>query len=349
MAPESVQIESNSMRILHARSIVFEPHQDVFLQGRRAFKQHLGSDPRWRLVNEAFSGLDSELVQWSYRRTAIISSAGISKSKRLESGILINGRFPSNYYHWVINILPKVFLVEKQGTVPKAVPVLVSGSVQGTPAEEALRLVVGGRREIIFLPDEPHHVLDAYVVETAVPEIAQLSGSKNPRLDSIGGFNFSFMMAYRQFFLDALEKAFPGGEFSPPRVFLSRSNTVRPFNQNDVRKLLEERGFVTVKIEDHTFLEQVKIFAGAQIIVSITGAQWTGAIFSRGAQCLIMVPDFLSRSSVFSKLLHLGNGRIFEIPMDVAESTWNQYYNTRTLGYVDIGQLEKVLSSLEAR
>jgi len=349
MAPESVQIESNSMRILHARSIVFEPHQDVFLQGRRAFKQHLGSDPRWRLVNEAFSGLDSELVQWSYRRTAIISSAAVSKSKSFESGILINGRFPSNYYHWIINILPKVFLVEKEGTVPKAVPVLVSGSVQGTPAEEALRLVVGSRREIIFLPDEPHHVLDAYVVETAVPEIAQLSGGKSPRFDALGGFNFSFMRAYRQFFLDTQKKALPGGDFSPPRVYLSRSSKVRPFNEHDVCEVLEKHGFVTIKIEDHSFLKQVKVFAGAEIVVSITGAQWTGAIFSTGAQCLIMEPDFLSRSSVFSKLLHLGNGRIFEIPMDVAESTWKQYYNTRTLGYVDIGQLEKVLTSLEAR
>ena len=130
---------------------------------------------------------------------------------------------------------------------------------------------------------------------------------------------------------------------------MSRSNTVRPFNQNDVRKLLEERGFVTVKIEDHTFLEQVKIFAGAQIIVSITGAQWTGAIFSRGAKCLIMVPEFLSGSSVFSKLLGLGNGVLFEILMYGAESAWKKYHSSKTPGYVDIGQLERVLNELESR
>jgi len=346
---EQVKIESNPIRIFRARSIVFEPHQDVFLQGRRAFRQRLGSGPRWNLVNEAFSGRDSELVQWSYRRIAVISTAGISKSKILESGIVINGRFPSNYYHWVINILPKVFLVEKEGRVPKAVPVLVSVSVRGTPAEEALRLVLGGRREIIFIPNEPHHVRDAYVVETAVPEIAHLSGNKNPRFDVLGGFNFSFMRSYRQFFLDAQERAVPGGYFSPPRVYLSRSSKVRPFNEHDVRTVLEKHGFIAVNIEDHSFLEQVKIFAGAEFVVSTTGAQWTGAMFSRGAKCLIMAPSFLSGNSVFSKLLHLGNGVLSEISMDVAESRWNEYYHSKTLGYVDIGQLERALNELEAR
>ena len=348
-APETVEIESNAMRILRARSIVFEPHQDVLLQGRRAFRQRLGSGPRWELVNEAFSGLDSKLVQWSYRRIAVISCAAISKSKTLESGILINGKFPSNYYHWVINILPKVYLVEKEETVPKAVPVLVSVSVRGTPAEEALRLVLGGRREIVFIPDEPHHVLDAYVVETAVPEIAKLSGHKDPSWDTLGGFNFSFMRLYRQFFLDALQKASLGERgFSPPRVYLSRSNSVRPFNEPDVRTVLGKHGFVTVKIEEHSFLEQVRVFAGAKFIVSTTGAQWTGSLFSSGAKCLVMEPDFLSGSSLFSKLLHIGNGVVFEILMGVAASKWKEYHHARSPGRVDIGQLERLLKELES-
>jgi len=79
--------------------------------------------------------------------------------------------------------------VEKQGAVPKAVPVLVSVSVKETPAVEALQLVLGGRREILFIPDEPHYVLNAYVVETTVHEIAHLSGRKPFDWDSLGGFN----------------------------------------------------------------------------------------------------------------------------------------------------------------
>jgi len=82
---------------------------------------------------------------------------------------------------------PQGFLIEKEGTVPRDVPVLVSVYIKEKLAEEALRLVVVGRREIIFIADEPHQVLDAYVVETAVPEIALFSGNKDPSLDSVGG------------------------------------------------------------------------------------------------------------------------------------------------------------------
>jgi len=347
-APESVQLASYPMRILRARSIVFEPHQDVFFQGRRAFRQRLGTGPRWEAVNEGFSS-NSELVHWSYRRIAIVSSDAIPQSRLLDSGIIVNGKFPSNYYHWIINILPKVFLVEKEGIVAESVPVLVSASVKGTPAEEALRLVLGGRREVIFIPDEPHYVRDAYVVEAAVPEIAQLSGQRDPAWDTLGGFNFSFMRLYRQFFLDAEKDAsLKEKDFSPSRVYLSRSNSVRPFNEHDVRTVLEKHGFVNVKIEDHSFLEQVRIFSRAEIVVSTTGAQWTGALFCSRAKCLIMGPGFLSGSSLFSKLLHVGGGFLFEILMDVEARTWRAYRNSGTAGCVDIGELARAIQELES-
>jgi len=112
--------------------------------------------------------------------------------------------------------------------------------------------------------------------------------------------------------------------------------------------VLGKYGFVSINVEDLSFLEQVKVFAGAKFIVSTTGAQWTGALFSSGAKCLVMEPDFLSGSSLFSKLLHLGNGVLFEIPMAVTESTWKGYFYSKIPGYVDIGQLERVLIELES-
>jgi capsular polysaccharide biosynthesis protein len=155
------------------------------------------------------------------------------------------------------------------------------------------------------------------------------------------------MRLYRQFFLDAQETTpFEGRALSSPRIYLSRPDTVRPFNEHEVRTALEKHDFFTVKIEDYSFLEQVQIFAGAEIIVSTTGAQWTGAIFSSGAKCLIMEPDFLAGSSLFSKLLHLGNGVLLEISMEVVESRWFNYVNSRTPGHVDIGQLERGLKEL---
>ena len=70
------------MRILRARSIVFDPNQEVFLQGRRAFRQRRRSALRWELVNERFSVLDSEPVH-GYRWIAVVGWTTISKVENL--------------------------------------------------------------------------------------------------------------------------------------------------------------------------------------------------------------------------------------------------------------------------
>ena len=126
------------------------------------------------------------------------------------------------------------------------------------------------------------------------------------------------------------------------------SNSVRPFNEHEVSTILEKHDFVTVTIEDHSFLEQVRVFAGAKIIVRTAGAQWTGAIFSSGTKCLIMEPDFLSGSSLFSNLVHIGNGVLFEMLMGVAVSKWKEYHHSKSLGYLNTRQLERVLKELES-
>jgi len=72
------------------------------------------------------------------------------------------------------------------------------------------------------------------------------------------------------------------------------------------------------------------------------------AMFASGARCLIMAPDFASGSSVFSKLLHLGNGVLFQALMDVTEYTWKDYHHLRTPGFLDITELGSALVSLES-
>ncbi|MDA9918224.1 hypothetical protein N9D44_02820, partial [Pontimonas sp.] len=57
-------------------------------------------------------------------------------------------------------------------------------------------------------------------------------------------------------------------------------------------------------------------------------------------------PDFLSGSSLFSKLLYLGRSEIFEFPLEIQETTWNAYNISKKRGHVDVEALKATLSSI---
>ncbi|MDA7715997.1 glycosyltransferase family 61 protein [Pontimonas sp.] len=339
-------IQAPETRIFRISSLAFEPHQDIFFSAGAAYRQKLGSGRGWRSLREEHS-MHSHIVLWSYRRRILAATAKLNSAKHIESGIVVSGRFPSNFYHLLIGIYPKVFLMEMLKVVPESVPLLVSESIRSGPSEGILRLLVGSSRPIVFLPDSPHLVAEAYFVESPVPEVAHLPGRNPVPWHRLGSFNFSLMAEYRNFFIDMSERLVPDGQPEVgQRIFLKRSGPSRPFNDSEVEEMLIGQGFRVIKIEEFPFLEQVKIFSNARMIVSTTGAQWSGAIFAENAKCVIIQPDFLSGSSLFSKLLHGGNSELFEFPMEVRETWWNDYFSTKQRGHVDIDALKVALSSI---
>ena len=290
--------------------------------------------------------MHSQIVAWNAGNLLLASSTEISRAERLKSGVVANGRFPSNFYHGMVGILPKVFALRVLSGVPKEVPLLVSGSLKGGALEEALRLILGASREITFLADIPHTVEDAYLLESPVPEITHLTGKQAIPWQRLGSFNFSLMQEFRQFFLqNALGEKPEYLADKAPRIFLRRSGASRSFNSGPVEQMLVEEGFRVVDIEKHSFLEQVRIFRSAELIVSATGAQWAGSLFAEGAKCLVIQPEFLGGSTLFSKLLSLGNSELFEFPMAVKEKSWSEYFHSRREGYVDVEALKKAITS----
>ena len=344
--PVSTLIQSPETRIFRVSSVVFEPHHEIFFTAGTAYRQQLGSGHEWRSLQEKHS-THSHIIDWSWRQRILAATAPINSAKRIESGIVINGRFPSNFYHVLIGIFPRVFLMETLKVVPERVPLLVSESLRGDPFEAILRLFVGSSRQIVFLSDIPHLVSEAYVVESPVPEIGAVKGGHPVPWHLMGSFNFSLMTEYRKFIIETSEKYLPGSQPQARRkIFLKRSGPTRPFNQEEVEDMLIEQGFSVIEIDQYPFLQQVKIFSEAKTIVSTTGAQWTGAMFSEDAKCIVIQPDFLSGSSLFSKLLYLGRSEIFEFPLEIQETTWSAYNGSKKRGHVDVEALKATLSSI---
>jgi capsular polysaccharide biosynthesis protein len=127
------------------------------------------------------------------------------------------------------------------------------------------------------------------------------------------------------------------------RLFLTRENVSRPFNESEVGALLAGMGFASVSLEKLSFDQQVASMAAAKVVIGPTGAQWAGWLFSDRAVGIILVPPFLRKSSLFAKLGAIGASELFEFTINTSDVAWSQYNTTRVHATVDLNQLSVFL------
>lgn len=334
----SVSLGSPQVGVMRANRIVFEPHQEAVVQHQKLFVQPSTRFGVAQPLTEELA-LGPGLIDLSHRAAAWVRRE-TSDLPVIESGIPVQGRFPSNWYHWMVNILPKVFLADESGQVPASVPLLVSDRIRGTNLHQALDLVNRSQRKVVFLPEEPHLVETGYVVEALAREVALRKGYRSFQWSSLGDVHLDLMRDFREFILRRSRASeVSARSLRHERVFLLRSGPTRPINQAELVVALEDLGFVPIELETLSFLEQVALFEHAKFVVSTTGAQWTGLLFSTNAVGLILIPSFLASSSLFSKLGHLGGCEMFEEHIQVDTRSWLEYGGSSSPATVNIPSL----------
>ena len=180
------------------------------------------------------------------------------RSKPLPEGILLSLPWNYNYYHWLVDIIPRLQLVEGFECplyVPREIPNYCMRIL------DELKL---GRR-ISFLENGVYNVSKLHIPT---------------RFSSV--FNVSPLAInwLRETFLT------PDG-VSPRRLlYISRSNARIRYLENEIEvvTMLKGLGFETVSLDRLSTFEQAKLFNEAKLIVGCHGAAFANIVFaSRGA------------------------------------------------------------------
>ena len=344
-AHEDTTISSRQLHIRRVENVIFEPHQEWLAREGKLYLQTLGlskgaSDPK-----EGHS-LHSEILKWNNKRYSLLDKSAVANAVDLPKGVLLNGSFPQNWYHWVVCILPKAFAFTKYSQGQFDAPLLVSEAVKNTPMENLLRFLVP-EAEIEYLPNTPHRVNHAVVVDSPVREVAY-TRKRGGSIDwtSMGSFHASLMKEYRDELLSIAHESRDNTSLAPERVYLSRRGVTRPFNESEVWDSLRALGFTKVFLEDLTPIQQINLFANGKYFVSITGAQWAGIMFATGAKGLIIAPRFLMPSMLFQKLAHLGDSNISGLELQTADRNWNEHFGSHSLSHVSQKELVKSVKQM---
>jgi capsular polysaccharide biosynthesis protein len=189
------------------------------------------------------------------------------------------GAAMGNYYHWLIDSLPRLHLAWAAGFAQRIDYYLIYNQKHRFATE--MLLALGIRPEqIIAVEDYPHIQAERLLVTTPV----RGTGNHTPP------WACDFL---RQAFLPAPAATRTFG----PHIYISRRDAKmrQVLNEAAVEAALQEFGFETYALGELTFAEKRALFSGARLVVSPIGAGLANLVFAPvGTPLLELMPkDFV--------------------------------------------------------
>jgi hypothetical protein len=291
----------------------------------------------WKYISGSKTGSQKVLAIYNFNRV-----------KNIEEAVLVSGRVSTNYFHFLIEYLPRAcsFLGSPEMS---ELPILID---QNMPAQqfEALDIIFGpSRKKILF-----SHESTLAVEKLWIPSLVTFQPDRFDIPFWKGAvFSHTHLTWLRESILNALEKSLEDlAAPSPRRVFLSRSShQVRGAgNRREAEDLFREHGFEVVYPEKLSFLQQVRLFTKAEIIAGSGGAAFSNLIFcGKGTKVLCLVSERVKDYAVFSNLAQFAGCEF----MHLASKPYlrNEFFPSEAslvhASYViDLDKLKRALKSL---
>jgi len=215
------------------------------------------------------------------RDVALLNLRGAAKQV-IQEGILLSGRNDDNWFHWLIEYLPRVMLIPE--TMPEHVPVVISSRTAATGIQ-ALRELTD--REIIVIEADIAQRFET--LHVLAPQVQVLDSTKIPWNKGLR-LNSAALHRVREVWLAGQP------EFSPRRrVFLERKSRHRGIeNEAALASIAHRNGFEVVDPSMLSFREQVDLFSSTELLVGASGAVMANYIMMRpGSEVIALTSDQL--------------------------------------------------------
>lgn len=234
--------------------------------------------------------------------------------EQLDEGFFLGGNGSWNWFHFLIEIMPKLLLLNEKHTRT----IFVHEVVKKTPGmQSVLEILAKDQFTVRYLsPEKTYHVKKLY-------HINDFNHVQFNRFDGeITAEGTFYNTEITRRFSDEILNNLETEEGLPDRIFLYRKNTHRvAANQEEILNYLKDFGFVPVCLEEIPLAQQAGYFKTASFIIGISGAAWTNMLFCRNRpKAICFSPENAASFSAFSSL-----GRIFEVDF------YTQLYNNSGL------------------
>lgn len=273
---------------------------------------------------ERFHGIDQKIarynsghLKWHDSERALFE---IHKGTLIDKKVLFlggNGSF--NYFHWLIEILPKLLLLNTDIIEKYSIEaIVVNQVVKEIPNYQRVLTIVNAKLNlpIIYLDQKiSYRFKEVYYITTFNNVL--FNSIDNISKVEYGYFSPNILNSLKKLILNndiAVARADSLKKF-PKKIFLLRGGVStfnkRNYNESEIAAFFEKKGFVGVRPEEYDFLEQVYLFSEASHIVGPSGAFWSNLIFcNENTKCISWLTELHKEFSVYSTIAN-----IFKIDM----------------------------------
>lgn len=225
----------------------------------------------------------------------------------IENGILIGGCGSDNWFHWIVEYLPKLYLSNKLPKELSNYPIIVPIKCKTNKNFlESLNLFNSLKKNIYYLKkNEFIRVKNLIYIDDVIDYPFQVKKDKRVSLKDYS-FNEKLLKEYsKKFYLFGIDNNRLKIEKS--RLFLARKNSLRNYNQGELIRISKKYFFETIFLEDYTLKEQIYLLSQASFVIGPSGSAWTSLMFNNkgGIKCLSWLPEYYSEASTYSSIAGL--------------------------------------------
>ncbi len=219
-------------------------------------------------------------------QTSVILTDYAEPSIHIEQGIVISCGHDANYFHWLVECLPKLLLIDSLEEF-KDIPLIIPKDLHNN-LMAALERVNLHNRPILFLEMGTPCSVERLIIPSTLSRIVD-------RYQGSPVFNQDIVLSHK--WLTRISEQLKGhvnNQEKPWRkLFLTRRKGFRALgNRDELELMLLEQGFEIVELEGASLALQIELFSQASIVIAPTGAALTNMLFCRpGTKVLIFMSN----------------------------------------------------------
>ena len=228
----------------------------------------------------------------------------------IPQAILIGGAGAFNWYHFIMECLPKAFLADRLPPELNNTPFLVPEEcISISSFADAIKVFAENRPLIPLSTTHRARVGKLIVFDEVSIGPFNMKEGEWPRVADYSQHD-EVLRSFIEKFRSHIHK--DDASSDPNRkIFLARPGVRRNFNQNELIEIARKYGIQPIYLESLSLSEQAKVFAEASVIIGPSGAAWTGMIFSeRPVIGLSWLPSGYKEFSSYSTLANFLGHRL---------------------------------------
>lgn len=287
--PGSTAIPIPEQGWLQLEDAVLQDGGTVFAEGALVAYEE-AADPTLDFVAGQW---DSVLGSRSRRSSALVRHRERA-DRRFDHGVLLSGRNDNNWYHWLIEYLPRALQLD--ASIPGDAPFVVSIR---TPQSGVDALAALSSREVVRLDSQFAHHFDR--LHVLAPPVRVLDTTQVSWKDGLA-INPGPLRAARMAWTGDLTA---GTE----KIFLRRRSAHRGLlNEAELVEIAEAHGLTVLDPGQLTWAEQVEVFSTAALVVGASGAVMGNyLLMPSGSEILAITSQPLSDFILPAAIAHIGH------------------------------------------